>query len=721
MAERKQPRAEAEIFGDLELLCSSPGYIHTIAFFCHRDNMIRYKGEIKTENLWHLFSRNRLIRTEISTLIGLMLKHEISYEIPAPDVMESYINRTEQLLEELHRSLSAPFFAGLNEPKSVDGGFHPFSIGQALREPIFYGGESAYSFQYRDFAVRKYRRDDEWLQANMGFSLSAARDVVRAIGLLSEEKGITTIKAMMSSPPERRTILPAEEFTSREVANRARVDEAIVERILSAFAVPEGERNSGFTALNEFNIANAAPLLRRGDKFILFQLYGFAEALYEAPFYWMGADKSYVDTAMRNRGLFTEEFSVERLAHVFGADHVHSNVNIVESKGRKVGEIDVLVIFGNRAIVLQAKSKRLTLEARKGNDGQIKNDFKMSVQDAYDQGLICAKSLLDHKHAFVDNQSRNIAVPEIKEAYILCVVSDHYPALSFQVRQFLKVETSDAIPPPFVLDVFALDAMTEMLDSPLLLLSYIDRRVKYSDRLVSSHEMTILSYHIKRNLWLGGEYDLVMLEDDIAADLDVAMIARREGIPGKKTPEGILSGLRTTAAGKVIRQIEAMPDPNTIDFGFFLLTISGDSVVEISRGIDKLAAMARVDGRNHDMTLGFDTAATGLTVHCNDDSLREAVPRLEAHCHLRKYSRKARTWFGICIEPKDGSIKFGINLDFPWSKDDEMESAVDAMPKARGGAEVIGSSTRRRKRGRNEPCVCGSGKKYKKCCGKVGG
>ena len=45
-------------------------------------------------------------------------------------------------------------------------------------------------------------------------------------------------------------------------------------------------------------------------------------------------------------------------------------------KGKKVGEIDVLVIFGDRAIVLQAKSKRLTLEARKGNDNQIKDDFK---------------------------------------------------------------------------------------------------------------------------------------------------------------------------------------------------------------------------------------------------------------------------------------------------------------------------------------------------------
>jgi hypothetical protein len=724
MTDRKPPRAEAEIFSELDALCSSPGYIHTIAYFCHRDNMIRYSGEMKPEDMRHLFSRDRLIRTETSTLIGLMLKHEISYEIPASNVMQSYIDRTERLLEELHRSMSSTFFVGFDPKQIVTEKFDPFASGKALREPIFYGGESAYSFQYRDFAVRKYGNDDAWVKANKGFSIAAARDVVRVIGQLADEKAVTTTKAMMSLPPDQWTILPASEFSVEELAHRSGIDDAIVEKVLAAFAVPEGERNAGFTALHEFNVANAAPLLRHGDKFILFQIYSLVEALYEAPFYWMGADKAYADTAMRNRGLFTEEFSVERLAVVFGKQNVYSNVDIVESKATKVGEIDALVIFGNRAVVLQAKSKRLTLAAKKGNDRQIKNDFKKSVQDAYDQGLICAKFLLDRRHAFVDGQDKTVIVPALKEVYVLCVVSDHYPALSFQAKQFLKVETTDAIPPPFVLDVFTLDAMTEMLDTPLFLLSYIDRRVKYSDRLMASHELTILSYHIKQSLWLSDEYNLVMLEDDISTDLDLAMLARREGIPARKTPDGILTRLRATTVGGFVQQIETRPDAKTIDLGFMLLTISEDSAADISRGINRLAEMARADGTNHDISAGFDAGATGLTVHCNDDPLNEAVPRLEAHCYLRKYSRKARTWFGVCVRPSEMSMRFGVNLDFPWERDHEMEAAAKAMPKSHGLAELLGATTRKhrrkRKPGRNEPCLCGSGKKYKKCCGAPG-
>ena len=55
----------------------------------------------------------------------------------------------------------------------------------------------------------------------------------------------------------------------------------------------------------------------------------------------------------------------------------------------------------------------------------------------------------------------------VREVYIVCLISDHYPSLGFQARHFLKANTSLQIPAPFVMDVFALDAMTEMLESPL--------------------------------------------------------------------------------------------------------------------------------------------------------------------------------------------------------------------------------------------------------------
>jgi hypothetical protein len=341
-----------------------------------------------------------------------MLKSPIDYTLPATPVLEKYIESTEALLEEIHNAMTASFWQDMDPAKIAEKGFNPFTNGAALREPIFYGGESAYSFQYRDFSPAKYANDDPWLIANKGFSIHDARNVAFAVSRLQDEKAIAVMRAMRGQPQETWTLLPGNAFSVQEVADYGHIDPVIVDRVLSAFTVPPGVTNGQFHALHDFNIANASPLIRMPDgNFLLFHIYSLVEALYETPFYWMGADKAYVSTAMQNRGVFVEQFAVERLRQVFGAENVLANIDIYESKGTKLAEIDVLVLFGNRALVLQAKSKRLTLEARKGNDLQIKDDFKKSIQDSSDQAYRCAKLIEEGKCSFKDGVGNSVTLP----------------------------------------------------------------------------------------------------------------------------------------------------------------------------------------------------------------------------------------------------------------------------------------------------------------------
>ena len=568
------------------------------------------------------------------------------------------------MLKALHKSMaSAVTEVGVPENTAKEN-FKPFT-GQALREPISYGGESAYSFQYRELAPKKYAGDDEWLKVNKGFSIQTARNIAQAVVTIQNEKSGATLTKIIQSCPDEWNFLPVFTFASREVTERTGLDKAVVEKVLVAFSVPTEKRNENFRELNGFNMIGETPLIRYGkDSFILFQQYDLLEAIYEAPFYWMCQDSKYSDIAMHNRGRFAEEFCQERLELVFGKENVHSNVDIFESKGRKLGDIDVLVLFGDRVIILQAKSKRLTLESRKGNDGQIKADFEKSVQRAYDQGYACAKSLIDGTYQSVSANSEEISVPSnIKELYILCVVSDHYPALSFQARQFLRFEKGETIHPPFIMDVFMLDTMTEMLQSPLKLLSYIDRRTKYFNKFFAFQEKTILSFHLTCNLWADLEQDTVLLDDSISVDLDVAMTVRREGIPGKPTPDGILTRFETTTLGRIVEEIEASSDPATIDLGFMLLTLSEETVGSVSEGIDRIVSMARTDGKGHDFTISIGEGRTGLTIHCNNDQMSVAVPRMYMHCTKRKSTHQANSWFGLCISPENAMLRFGLNLD----------------------------------------------------------
>lgn len=718
----KALRSDQEIFADLAALCVKPGYVHALAYLCFRDNVIPYAGKLTEADLQKMFAPSRLIGTEINTLIGLMVRADIDWSLPIPQTLQEYVDTSENLLEELHHAISGPLFASLTKEAITAGTFDPFSSGAALREPIFYSGESAYNFQYLDLAPRKYAADAPWLQAQRGFTIDDARAVALAVERVKSDRFVESPEQMRKLHPDEWTMLPCFAVTVAEVAAKAGLTPELTERVLTAFTLPEGERNSGFGALQDFNTVYATPLLcMPSGEFLLLQSYALAEALYDTPFYWMAQDKAYLPALTKHRGDFTEGFVAERLSLVFGGERVYANVDIRETKATKTGEIDVLVVWGDRAIVVQAKSKRLTLDARKGNDKVIRDDFKNSVQHAYDQAVQCAECLGDKRFALTTADGHEVVLPyELKEIYVFCVVSDHYPALSLQARQFLKTANVPRVQPPLVMDVFTIDAMTEMLQSPLHFLSYVNRRVNYADQLLASQELTILAYHLKQNLWIDSDVGMMHLGDDFSAGLDIAMAVRRTGVDGAATPDGILTRFDATTLGRLVKEIETRPEPATIDLGFLLLALSEATVNDTSQAIDRLAARARAEGKHHDLTLGFGTGGTGLTVHFSDDPASIAIPRLQSHCERRKYKEKANQWFGLCMNPKGPNVRFGISLSYPWAQSEVMDQATRdmraPMPVKDAFAALLQRKSRREKIGRNEPCPCGSGLKYKKCC-----
>src|SRR5215469_9641209 len=194
-------KTEQEIFEELAKLCVSPGYIHALASICFQDNIVGYAGEISGKDLLEMYSWDRLIRTEVMTILGLTIKSPIDYSLPEPTVVQEYIEETYRLLNALHEAMSSPFLVGLTPEKLKDPTFNPFGNGSALREPIFYSGEPAYCFQFRDLAVPKYTADDEWLKIHKGFSVKAARDVIQAFAQVQNTNLTATLDRLRQEHP----------------------------------------------------------------------------------------------------------------------------------------------------------------------------------------------------------------------------------------------------------------------------------------------------------------------------------------------------------------------------------------------------------------------------------------------------------------------------------------------------------------------------------------
>lgn len=651
-------RPENEIFNELAAVCTSPGYIHALAALSLQSSLVIVNRELTAETMSHLYSPSRLISTEVNTLVGLMMRDRISFALPKPTVIREYVRQTHALLKELHEAIVETGTKVILAETSADKPSNPFTTGDVLREIIFYGSMSAYAFQYRDMAPLKYAADDDWLAKNRNLRVEVCHTVCRTVVGILQTRIAQALDETESTLAQTSSVLPGFVFSCSEVAAQANLNESDVRAVLDAFALPAGERNAGFTSLHRFNVAYAYPLIPKStDEYVLLRHYAIAEAFYNTPFYWMLADSAYASQALQNRGDFTETFAYQTLTRLFGPQHVFRNVDIKESKGKTLGEIDVLVLYGDQAIVLQAKSKMLTLEARSGNETELRKDFKAAVQDAANQAVDCSHSILLGGVQLHPRQGRPIpSSVGVRHVLPISVVSDHYPALAFQASQFLDTLSIDRIAPVLTIDLFALDTMTEMLASPLRLVSYLHMRSRCTDKLVFGHENTILGYHLKKNLWLEDGPDMLVLDDNVGVEVDVAMAVRRDGMPGSAVPDGILTRLASTPIGALITELEQQPNPAAIRLGFLLLELSEETVRQTSDAISATIAKSQRDGNLHDATVLLSDADAGISFHCAAQSDDDAKNGLTHHCTRRKQIHDASQWFGVALR-LDGSLQ----------------------------------------------------------------
>ena len=271
--------------------------------------------------------------------------------------------------------------------------------------------------------------------------------------------------------------------------------------------------------------------------------------------------------------------------------------------------------------------------------------------------------------------------------------------------------------PPIIADVFFLDVLTEILETPLQFLNYLALRAMADKKLMVNQELTTFGYHLKHNLWLEDKYDMVNLGDDFTGSLDIAMSARRLGDPGERTPKGILTRFDGTPIGRLISEFEASAIPELVGVGMQLLQLDSETAKHINRGIDRLVNAAASDGQLHDMSVPTGAENSGFTIHVSPYSEEEARSRLSTHCKIRKYDAKADAWYGLLLAPGTGHIRGALAIEGKWKLDAEMEKALSTWPKKpMVPIATLSQGALHRKVGRNEPCPCRSGKKYKKCC-----
>ena len=703
-------RTREEITTEIRELTKEPGFPYTFAFLVRR-YLFFDQREVADMN-W----RERLTSKELAFVGGLLVSHDFSLAHPTESALLTQSKRIEQLLSKLHDAHSAQLqtVATLSEKDRVQPDVIAQHLGTAIRsgssvaESVFYGSDGAYDFQYLRFARRKYAGDYAWFRQKIGFDPDFSESMTRFLMQLVE------VKANSMTPPESHgqiCDIRLDTFCVR-LEDLKDFDPSRARAFLDRFSVKPGSVNANLELPGQFNELDARPIIRLPDgRYWIVETFLLAESIYLSPFYWMKDDPAYADSAFQNRGESTAELASELLRPVFGDQRVFRDVKIASAKGHTLTDADVLVTFGNKVLVVQAKSKKLTALARAGDDEQIRKDFKAAVQDAYEQGIVCRKAILDKQSRLIDSSGNEITLNEaINDVYLICLTSDPYPAIAHQLKLFLSKSLDD--PYPVTISLFDLDVIAFYLKDPFDFLYYIRQRVALSDRIEAENEMVLLAFHLNKKLWPQHGFDAEYIAPSWAQLIDAHFpIVKGEQQHGTATDK-LHCKWKNPRFERLLTQVKSSKNPGLTDAVFFLCDIAGDTADALIDWMHQVQREAQRDGQNHSFSTVLSGKKSGISYICQTSDPELLLQHATAFAMSKKYQTKSTVWLGLgAMLGSSNEIDVVLFNDDEWVEDPELEWM------SRGLQPGIAINPHKNL-GRNDPCHCGSGLKYKKCCGR---
>lgn len=668
--ERPPPRSGPEIFEDLRVLAQSDGALHEISAMLYRDWVVTIdmvEGRI-IDDPGHRWSISKLNKNEFLLLLGLMTQsdHDRTYQIVTAD--QTFAERADKLLREFHDRVLED--VGISfDPETKTMPDRADSLGYLARESIYYGAESFYVHQFLKFGRQRYREDMDWLLRNVGASIRPLLDIAKHI--------VDQVNKQMNGTLHARQL--GHEFNNGDLTNSMLISKADLrakfgdkaDAFTRKFVTPISGVNEGFTDPFAINQLAISPIIELGDYLYVPHQYRLMESLYESPFYWMVADKTYEDTHSKHRGAFLEATASQIFQSVFGKENVFENVLVHRGGKDEVGEIDVLVLYGEFAIVVQAKSKRVTLKARAGDLSALNKDFNDAIQTPYTQALKCIEAI-KADGTCTTKDGKRLELHGLPRIFPMVVLSDPFPASTFLSRTMLKQEEGIA---PVIWDIGVLDCVARILPTPVELLFYLKSRSDVFANVMSDSEYNFLGYHLKAKLALGDDADFMMLERDFASSIDDFMISADVGAPSKR-PIGILERLEMPVISELLTDLKQAP-PEVASVVIDLYDFSGAMLKDMSATIVDVRNEIRATGKTI-KAFSVLTESGGITYAVTRDWNRNAAAAAEAIGVKNKYEQKRDRWYVIvdCVKtdrPVDGLAP----LVWPWKDDPEAAKQAE--------------------------------------------
>jgi hypothetical protein len=432
-------------------------------------------------------------------------------------------------------------------------------------------------------------------------------------------------------------------------------------------------------------------------------------------------DRRYFDEKyLSARGKYLEQTAVEHLAAVLPGATVYRNLtyNVIEAGQTKGVETDAVIMFDHYLFILEAKAGGVTAAAHRGAMPRIKEHLESLIVDAARQGFRTRDYIATCPQAhFVDASGVAVAIPNL--AYFdgaFVITPTLTPLAYFATRLPTVCQLADLPRGAWPWSVFLNDlrVASEVFESPAEFVLYLERRLLINEtaNIATPDELDLVMYFLRHGMFFGNkataEIDPMVL-NGYTVDLD-----RYYSFKGGRASSGEKPRFNISAEMRaLVNRIEAEPLAHRTYAAVAFLSLDTPTQQRVLSDIVRLGQMMRDDGEEHTLTLSAGAIGYSVSV-IPESSSAAALKRLHSYRRMKKHQWKMNAWVHLSfIVAPDGTDTVDLSVDTrPWSADPELDKEVAQFQRQKVSQAVAAGKV-----GRNEPCPCNSGHKFKKCCG----
>ncbi len=430
----------------------------------------------------------------------------------------------------------------------------------------------------------------------------------------------------------------------------------------------------------------------------------------------------YVDTWSKRQSIASEDMVKALFLNLLpGATAYTGNYYPVGSSLKQMNENDLLITYENYLFIVEVKAGSFPQTPPINDfDAHIKAYTKLA-QEADSQCTRTIKYISEHQPASFYDAEKNTKfeisrLSDYKEVYSFSVTVDNFNDFAAKAEKLNFITLSSKT---IVISYDDLMVYEKYFDSPIYFLHFLKQRKIAIDipQIELNDELDHLGMYLSHNMysitasefpeehmvnWHGFRQDL----DNYFAKLYMPELNAIK--PMQEIPEEIT---------EIIRILEGETDENRIDTAHFLLNLSSEAKNDFCRGIHHALRRQPEIGRMVEIS-AFSEIKYCLFISMPGIKVMSTKERQDyVWATILGDESMPIMWIDLDYD-KDRKLRNAKGkqcnyCDIPTGEIDRLKVLSVEITKSR-----IESFRRQyhRKVGRNDPCPCGSGKKYKKCC-----